>query len=119
MDHERVNCSTTPISCGVMELSRYDSDVEAVCYSVGARLYHPARGEPVAYLIWSDIVEGTGHILSRFIEDKQLGIVTRAIPKENPKTGNIITVWTCCIDHLVWKNWYALKRQEKFQKVGS
>lgn len=120
MDHERVNISNSSISCGVMELSRIADDVADVAYSIGSRLYHPARGDPCAFLIWSDVNnDNSSKRLMDFIHDRKLGQCQISNFAENPKTGNIIVVYICTIDHPTWKKWYKDVRVFKLQKVGN
>lgn len=117
MDHERVNLQSSGISCGVLEMSRMDKDVEAVAYAVATRLYHPARGTPAAFVIWSDIVGD--YKFYEWIEKKGFGIMSKSCATENPKTGNVIAVYTWCILHEPFKRWYAARRVAKLKKVGA
>jgi hypothetical protein len=120
MDHERVNVHTTSMSCGVLELSRINEDTEGVLYALGSRLYHPSRGDPVALFIFSDIAfEKTSS--SRLMDEVQkrlFGVVETSFPCENPKTGNVIVVFTWTINHEQFKKWYAEQRVKKLSKVG-
>jgi hypothetical protein len=121
MDHERVNVSSSHMSCGIMELSRIGDEKDAVLYSLASRLYHPARGAPCAAFLWSDIVmEGTSSELLRDTVIKyKFGDVSRSRPMENPRTGNMICVYTWIIDHTLFKEWYSQQRVKKLAEVGS
>lgn len=126
MDHERVNIHQTSMSCGVMELSRIDDDTIGVLYALASRLYHPSRGQPCAYFVFSDIVpkfeDDIGTSSSRLIKkvrEYMLGSVTQQPSAENPKTGNIITIYVWLIDHEKFKTWYSTMRKAKLSTVGS
>lgn len=122
MDHARVTISTSSISCGVLELSRINDDMEGVLYCIASRLYHPSRGEPAAMAIWSDVaVEKTNSqalydIVFRFSFHSTLN---RTNIVENPKTGNLIRLFCWSFDHEKFKQWYSRKRVENLGKVGS
>lgn len=120
MDHERVNISRSQISCGVMELHRIGDDTEDVLYAIASRLYHPSRGYPCAFFIFSDVDEESAS--SRLFGKVQLlkiGTITVSPRSENPQTGNVIIVYTWLIDHERFKTWYSAKRISKLGKVGS
>ena len=125
MDHERVNIHTTSMSCGVLELNRISDDAYGVLYAIGSRLYHPSRGDPAAFIVFSDIdpklveTDTTSNRLVQAIRNAGVGDVTVSIPAENPKTGNIIRVYVWCINHEKFKDWYAKKRVDKMRKVGA
>ena len=122
MDHDRVNITTTSMSCGILELSRINEDTTGVLYALGSRLYHPSRGNPCAFFIFSDVADGGDTASSRLcglIGELKLGSVTMSPLTENPRTGNIIVTYTWAIDHAVFKKYYAKKRSEKLLKVGS
>lgn len=123
MDHERVNISQSVMSCGVMELSRIGDDTEDVLYALASRLYHPARGNPCAFFVFSDIEDGSvtaSHRLMDEIHRLRFGTVIQ--PKhseENPRTGNHITVFLWAINHDAFKGWYARQRAARMMKVGT
>lgn len=120
MDHERVNISQSSMSCGVLEISRMDSDAKAVCYAIASRLYHPARGTPAAFIVWSDLAPEPGqYTFADWVNKECFGAVTKTGVAENPKTGNQIVVWTWRIYHEVFKDWYAKERAVRLTKVGS
>jgi hypothetical protein len=123
MDHDRVKISSTPMSCGVFVLSGI-TDVNGAIYQIASRLYHPSRGEPVAFLIASDVfddgVETNTSLL--FLEMKRRGLLLQkqiSQAAENPKTGNTIMVYTGLIDHAVFKAWYSNERTRRVGKVGT
>lgn len=120
MDHERVNIHTSGISCGVLELSRIDNDHKGVCYAVATHLYHPSRGTPAAFVIWSNVAppEFGDDTLCDFIRKHGFGIITASVAVDNPKTGNMIQVWTWAIQHGIFKEWYAKERVAKLKNVG-
>lgn len=120
MDHGRVTIRTSGFSCGVMELSGI-TEAEGALYQIAGRLYHPSRGDPVAFLIGSDIFsqETESHKLCALFIEKKLGFVEYTRTAENPKTGNSISIYTIRIDHEAYKKWYSEKRIKKLKKVGT
>lgn len=120
MDHERVTISRSQISCGVMELSRIGGDTEDVLYAIGSRLYHPSRGDPCAFFVFSDVYTDTSaDRLQREVTILNLGSVRVSGKAENPHTGNTIVVYTWMKDHERFKAWYSKQRVAKLGKVGS
>lgn len=122
MDHDRVNINSSGMSCGVMELSRINEDTEGVLYALGSRLYHPSRGNPCAYFIFSDIIgegETNSGKLVKAVNRMCLGGVTRSEVAENPRTGNFIAIFMWSINHKAFKKWYSEARVKKLAKVGS
>lgn len=122
MDHSRVNISALSISCGVLGLDRISDDIPGVLYQIASRLYHPARGDPVAIIVWSDAEsEGktNGEQLSDLIGLRDLGWVSTSASAENPKTGNNIYMVSWIIDHTKFKAWYAAERIRRIKKVGT
>ena len=123
MDHGVVDIGHSSISCGVLELSRINEDTQRVLYQLGSRLYHPARGLPAAFFVFSDVVDGTGTTasdkLSFFVVKNHLGSVEISQSQENPLTGNMIRVYTWAIDHEKFKVWYADERVKKLVRVGT
>jgi hypothetical protein len=123
MDHTRVNIHPTQMSCGVMELSRINDDVVGVLYAIAGRLYHPSRGDPCAFFVFSDVVEETSTNSSRLVAKiAELGLGAVGVGPgvaENPKTGNMIVVYTWLIEHILFKEWYAKERVRKLRKVGA
>lgn len=128
MDHNRVNIRTSGISCGVMELSGI-TDPEGALYQIAGRLYHPSRGDPVAFLIGSDInspktdddkfTTTNSHKLCMLFLENNVGDVEYTKSAENPKTGNEIIIYTIRINHEAFKKWYSNARIEKLKKVGT
>jgi hypothetical protein len=123
MDHDRVNIHTTAMSCGVMELSRINEDTEGVLYALGSRLYHPSRGDPVAFFIFSDIchrdeMSSASWHLADAVKRLNLGTIDVSTTAENPKTGNFIVVAVWAINHEAFKKFYADARVKKLAKVG-
>ena len=116
MDQHHVNVTSSNISCGVLELSRIESDVDKVLYAIAAYLYHPSRGTPAAFLIWSDLKESNGSSLAEKLA-AAFGYMTASPLVENPKTSNNIRVWIWEIQHEKFKEWYRKERVKKAQKL--
>ena len=118
MDQHHVNISTSVISCGVLELSRLESDVEKVLYAIATYLYHPSRGSPAAFLIWSDLPEeSNGNAFYEDLLGRFSGELHKTKNVENPKTSNMICVYTWLIPHEEVKKWYIEQRVKKARKL--
>lgn len=117
MDHARVNATPSNISCGVVELSRMAEDLDDVLFAIGNRFYHPSRGNPPAFAIFSNVtdIETVAHRIAKKIREMGLGDVFCTEPKINPNTGNPIAVWTWGIKHEVFKKWYYETRINKLK----
>lgn len=109
MDNHHVQITTSHISCGVLCLSRPDSDTNKVLYAIATHLYHPARGNPAAFVLWSDVKDSNGEKLFQAIPDA-FGALYRSTGLENPKTGNLIYIYTWGIDHTAFRKWYVEER---------
>lgn len=118
MDNHHVNISSSSMSCGVLELSRIESDMNKVLYAIATFLYHPARGNPAAVITWSDVQDSHGAILHRILDNwKSFGQVYTTPWVENPKTGNQIQVFTWVVVHENFKKWYLDERIERAKKL--
>lgn len=119
MDHSRVNISSLAISCAVMGLSSMTDDVSGMLYQIAARLYHPSRGSPCAFIVWSDTQSGAGQLLEGYITHAGFGALYTTGGADNPHTGNVIRVVTWRVEHEPFKAWYAKQRQAKLGRVGT
>lgn len=121
MDHEVVSIHELPISCGTVGVSRISEDIEKVVYALASKLYHPSRGNPCAFFLWSNIKPNAPerNRLEEFIEKNLLGEVLVSSSAENPRTSNEIVVYVWKIDHLVFKNWYKEQRVKRLVKIGN
>lgn len=123
MDNHHVHISSSGMSCGVLELSGITAEPEKVLYALASHLYHPARGTPAAFVIWSDVVpDSNGHKLSRFLNTTWAGMpalcyVTMSKVRENPKTSNPIAIFTWAIPHVAFKAWYVKERVKRAKKL--
>ncbi len=106
MDRPHVNIYTANSSCGILELSGIASDPKGVLYAIASRLYHPSRGAPAAFVMWSDVKESNGDFLYHEIKEHYGGGLMRSEPAENPRTGNFIRVYCWTIPHKTLKSWY-------------
>lgn len=120
MDHTSININTSMMSCGVLELSRI-SDIDRAIYQLASRLYHPARGEPAAFVLASDVHNEKNNTDAFFEKMESLeNLKTFDSPAaENPKTGNMIFVTVGIINHINFKKWYTKERIRRLKKAGS
>lgn len=118
MDHQGINIRTSSASCGILELSRISAETDRILFQVGSYLYHPSRGEPAAFLYWSDLnePETPGNRLLKRIKELKLAKIYETNPAENPKTGSVISVITAEINHINFKNWYKKERINRIKK---
>lgn len=127
MDNHHVSIHSSSASCGVLELSGYSSDVDKVLYALATYLYHPSRGVPASFVMWSDVVGPDespidGNVRSNggalWVRINRLfgGIVSTNVV-ENPKTSNPIQVWIWPIPHERFKAWYLKERVERAKKL--
>ena len=120
MDHSRVTISQSPMSCGVFELSNMTNDIKGMVYQIASRLYHPSRGNPVAFIVWSDVENSElSQELSAYCHGYNLGKIQISPNAENPRTGNIIRVHIWIINDEAFKKWYSDERTAKMGKVGT
>lgn len=101
------------ISCGVMEVHHLPKGTKQTIFAIANALYHKANPRPVAYFMFSDVVEvegptSRGQALFKELVSmsKIVGEVTSPSPSVNPKTGNIIRVVLVRIDHETFRKWY-------------
>lgn len=123
MDNHHVAISNSQISCGVVELSRLESDPHKVLYALASHLYHPSRGQPAAFAIWSDVNGSNGQNLLTAINDwvmkkKYFNLTVPMVtqPVENPRTSNPIFVAVWEIPHEEFRKWY---KEEKVRRIKS
>ena len=119
MDNHHVYISESQASCGVLELSKLGSDPEKILYALSSRLYHPSRGNPSAFVMWSDTEESNGVKLANFICDGTTfshGVLLQSGWIENPKTSNDIAVFLWQIPHEQLKTWYKAYKINKIKK---
>lgn len=117
-DNHHVQIAGSQISCGIGQLYGLTSDPEKILYALATHLYHPSRGTPYAAMIWSDTEESNGSKLYSFI----LSLFTSSHLWasnwiENPKTGNLISMYYWELPHEQLKQWYIEKRVEKAKKL--
>jgi hypothetical protein len=116
MDHSRVHISTTAMSCGIAELSGWKTDdPKGLLYQLASYLYHPSRGSPVAFFVWSTVVQD--EFLINLVRELDLGGVVCSDVQDNPKTGNAIRVITWSIDHETLRKWYRNERVKRAKGV--
>jgi len=115
LDHERVSITTTPISCGISQVYRIGEEPEEVAYAMAASLYHPSRGTPVAMFIWSGTKDGNAMALRDYL-GLTFGGTTVIGGVDNPKTGNVIYLFTWCIPHEEFRKWYMEQRVARLKK---
>jgi hypothetical protein len=115
MNHSRVDIRNTSISCGVVEISRLADEIEDVLFSVANHFYHPARGEPPAFVMWSNLgdIATNGHRFATRVHTL-LGSVAQTGNALNPKTGAVICVWVWTVNHEPFKAWY---KEEKVRRL--
>lgn len=105
-----------------MQLSRIDSEIDPVLFAIASRLYHPSRGAPCAYFMFSDVTSEDGvpsRALATTILEQDFGVILQTDATENPRTGNDVIIYVWTINHERFKAWYAEERVKKMRKVGT
>jgi hypothetical protein len=115
-DNHHVHISSSSASCGLLELSGLTSDPEKILFALANYLYHPSKGTPAAFALWSDTKESNGIKLKDYTI-KEFKMVQGTNWVINPKTSNEICVWVWEIPHTKFKEWYKQKRVEKASQV--
>jgi hypothetical protein len=125
VDNHHVSISGSSASCALLELSGISSDPVKVMYALATHLYHPSRGTPASFVMWSDVVKpiadradifSNGGLLWRYINNHFGGILGTNVV-ENPKTSNPIQVWIWTIPHEGFKEWYLKERVERAKRL--
>ena len=119
MDHNRVNVDPTLMSCGVRQLSRISEELPEVLFAIANMFYHPSRGVPPAFVLWSDVayLDTSSSRLAETIRERKLGDVTMSKISINPITGNHICIWVWTIDHEKFKQFYGEQKILKVKKT--
>ena len=129
MDNHHVSITSSSASCAILELSGIGADADKVLYALATRLYHPARGNPAAFVMWSDVYEYVGHngdvrvtngvnLASAILKDHTpISKLLQSHVVENPLTGNPIRVWLWELDHTQFKKWYIEERVRRAKRV--
>lgn len=114
-DHTHATFYNSHISCGVLELTNIRSDPEKVLYALCTHLYHPSRGSPCAFVIWSDTPESDGVKFANYVN--LLFPIQESPWIENPKTSNQIKIWSWIIQHEHLKEWYLTERVKRAKQL--
>jgi hypothetical protein len=122
MDNHHVLISSLRCSCGGIELAGLSEDPKKILYAVANYLYHPARGLPAAFMVWSDL-DGDGsrgynlHKYIKSLEFKEMVYHSRMNTMENPKTGNHIAFFIWEFPHEAFREWWKKERVERLKRV--
>jgi hypothetical protein len=116
MDNHHCQVAGSQVSCGLAQVYNLTSDPDKILYALATQLYHPARGQPYAFVMWSDAEASNGVKLAEHIKDQFDGVLTSEWV-ENPKTSNLICVWLWKIPHADFKYWYIQQRVEKAKQL--
>lgn len=116
MDNHHCQVSGSQVSCGLAQVYNLTSDPEKVLFALATHLYHPSRGTPYAFAMWSDTESSNGLKLAERVND-QFGDLLSSEWVENPKTSNLIRVWLWKIPHSDFKYWYIQMRVEKAKQL--
>jgi hypothetical protein len=85
-------------------------------YAIANYLYHPARGAPAAFVIWSDLHGENTRGYNLYLEIRKWmgdrGIMIQN-KMENPKTSNNISFYFWEIPHATFKQWWIGKRMQR------
>ena len=117
MDNEHCRITSSYVSCGILEVYCLSEDPKKVMYALGTQLYHPARGQPAAFIMFSGLFkEGNAPLLAKFITDTFGDMLfCHSHPVENPKTSNFINWWMWEIPHEHFKDWWKEQRIKRIK----
>lgn len=109
---QQIRFDTSKISCGVAEVHHLpDHTGSQMTFAVANSLYHKSTGRPVAFVVWSDVVdlpqESRGERLANYLSYIKAGVLYITQRTVNPKTGNTIVVWLLTVDHDRFRSWYV------------
>ena len=109
------------VSCGVTEMHHLpDKSPQVIMFCLATHLYHKANPRPAAFVIFSDIISANksrGECLSHYIREKaKFGALLSTGQEINPKTGNVIQVWTLQLDHDSFRAWFV---EETMHRLAS
>lgn len=96
------------VSCGVLEAHHIPKDVNGAVMTLATTLYHKANPRPAAFIIWSDVARITsrGQKLYEKIKELRVGDIYASPSAQNPRTGNMIIVYTFTPNHEKFRKWY-------------
>ena len=120
MDNEHCRITTSYTSCAILEVFQLSEDPAKIMYALGTNLYHPSRGQPAAFIMFSGLAKGgNASLLAKFITDTFVGIVPGTFhchpyAVENPKTSNLINWWVWEIPHEHFKDWW---REQRIKRI--
>lgn len=117
MDNEHCRITNSVVSCGILEVYSITEDPAKVMYALGTHLYHPARGNPAAFILFSGIAEGgNASLLAKYISEAFKAVChCHPYAVENPKTANFINWWMWEIPHDEFKVWWKAERIKKIK----
>jgi hypothetical protein len=109
MAREHMKMNTSYVSCGVLELGSLRRTPEKNAYELANRLYHPANGQPEAFVMMSDQASKGNRtaVLAEFMASSELAEVRCAGPAINPKSGNAIVMYILTLNHDNFRRWYV------------
>jgi len=122
MDNHHVQISPLRCSCGGIELFSLSEDPAKILYAVANYLYHPSRGLPAAFMVWSDLDQEGARGYDLYKEIKTLNMneivyISRLENMENPKTGNSIVFFVWEFPHEAFREWWLKERVERAKRV--
>ena len=118
MDNEHCRMTSSNVSCGILEVYHLSEDPAKVMYAIGTNLYHPSRGQPSAFIMFSGLAEGgNASLLAAYISNTFGCGIVHCHPHavENPKTANFINWWIWEIPHEEFKVWWKSERIKKIK----
>jgi hypothetical protein len=118
MDNHYVQLASSHISCGVLEAYGLTEEPRNILYGIATRLYHPSRGAPAAFVIWSDVatIGSRGEQLATLI-GSEFGEPVPREEAENPLTGNRIELYVWTVRHEYFREWYKKERIARLKKL--
>lgn len=115
--HSHVTMYESQASCGILEIYNLSKDNKKVLYAIATRLYHPSRGAPAAFVLWSATSDDPcplyDYIKSLKMDPAALFVTEY---RDNPKTGNNMAVYLWAIPHEAFRAWYKTQKLAKLER---
>jgi len=123
INSRQVQIEKSRVSCGVLEMHHLpDENPAKTVLALANHLYHKANPRPASYAIFSDVVDKStpsrGQRLASYIVDyiPKCVVLLATKPETNPRTGNLICLWSLRFIHEEFRKWYT---EEVMNRIGA
>lgn len=110
VNSKTVRFDRSHVSCGVIEAHHLPENSGQTVFAIANHLYNKANPRPGAFVIFSDTLEkgeaSRGANLAVRLEKLGCGRIDATARQINPRTGNMIVLWTFEVNHEAFRKWY-------------